>query len=104
MGILFESFGTPYPTPYMWRPDAVGSRRKSTEAKNIIARPKTRIFHWELALELWFAAPHPYVDKPEANNPVNTALELLAAVPDGLTWELRKPTEAHGSSRKLKIE
>ena len=95
----------------MDRPEARGSPRKPTEAKNGPIPPRNRIFPGNSALELWVAVPDPlkWPDrKPaEAKNtptppririfPGNSALELRVSVPDTLTWTDRKPTEAHGS-------
>ena len=62
--------------PYMDAPEAQGSSRKPTEAKNIITRPRVRIFHGNFVRELWYAVPDP--------------LHVQ-------TRRRRKPTEAHGS-------
>ena len=66
----------PYPTPLHGQS---GSPRNPTEAINSLIRPRIRIFSGISALELWFAVPDPH------------------------TWADRKPAEAHGGSRKLKI-
>ena len=64
---------------YMERPEAYGSARELTEAKNSLSAPRIRIFHG------------------------GRVLGLRVAVPDLLTWRDRKPAEGHGSPRKLKI-
>ena len=76
LGIQRYNFGLPYPTPLHGQ---TGSPRKLTEAKNSPIRPRVRKSHGNSALELW------------------------VAVPDPLTWPDRKPAEALGSSRKLKM-
>ena len=43
----------------MGRPEARGSSRKPTEATNSITLPRIRIFHQNLALELWYAVADP---------------------------------------------
>ena len=105
----------------MERPEAHGSSRKLTEAKNSPIAPRNRIFPGNSALELWVAVPDPLHGETgsprkltEAKNSLNPArnriitgaavLELWVAVPDPLTWRDRKPDEAPGISQNLKIK